>query len=68
MNLDLVIDIASKLTLSTLTFIKLCDTSLNYNLLQIKVLVLLFIRLCLLSASLLGLNHFCIYFPVFINL
>ncbi len=31
--MNLVIDIASKLTFSTLTFIKLCDTSLNYNLL-----------------------------------
>ncbi len=33
MNLDLVINIACRLTLSTLTFFKACDASLNYNLL-----------------------------------
>jgi hypothetical protein len=69
-NLDSVIDIASKQTLSTLTFIKACDASLNYNLSKIKTLALLFIRLCLKAsqASLLGLNHFSIYFSVLINL
>jgi hypothetical protein len=58
MNLDLIIEYYFYATFSIFSLL-------------IKVLVLLFNRLCLSmasQASLLALNDFCIYFPVLINL
>ncbi len=51
MNLESVIDIASKPILFTLTPLKAFDASLNYNLFWIKLLALLFIRLYLSKPS-----------------
>ncbi len=70
MNLDLVMDITSKLTFSTPSSNKVLDVfsplKISFPSLKIKTHALLYIRLSLSKqsqASLLGLNYFCMYFP-----